>query len=59
MQPVYNSCEKNMTNFLELISSIMKAPIAMTSFGPTALEKNLFDYQLSTSQNAKLFAFQQ
>ena len=57
MQPVYDSCEKDMTNFLELISSMMKAPIAMTSFGPTALEKDFFNHQLSTAQNTELFAF--
>jgi adenylosuccinate synthase len=59
MQPVYNNCQKNINDFLELISQLLNVPVVLTSTGPTALEKNLFDYQLSTSQNAKLFAIQQ
>ena len=59
MKPVYDNCQKNINDFLELIGQLLNVPVVLTSTGPTALEKNLFDYQLSTSQNAKLFAIQQ
>jgi adenylosuccinate synthase len=41
MQPVYSRCEKDSASYLERISQVLGAPIAMTSSGPTALEKTL------------------
>ena len=43
LQPVYDNCEKDTNDYLELISRTLGLPIALTSFGPTALEKEPHD----------------
>jgi adenylosuccinate synthase len=42
MQPVYEDCQKDKNAYLRLVSEKLEAPIAMTSFGPTAQEKHYF-----------------
>ena len=39
MQPIYEACPRNMDTYLGHISETLGFPIAMTSAGPTALEK--------------------
>jgi adenylosuccinate synthase len=39
MQPIYAGCIKDKRAYVELISQTLNVPVAVTSFGPTALEK--------------------
>jgi adenylosuccinate synthase len=39
MQPIYDDCPRKLDSYLERISETLALPIAMTSAGPTALEK--------------------
>jgi adenylosuccinate synthase len=41
MRPIYGTNQRDETTYLELISQALDAPIAMTSFGPTAMDKDL------------------
>jgi adenylosuccinate synthase len=42
MRPVYVDCEKDRNTYLDLIRQTLDLPIAITSAGPTALEKDRF-----------------
>jgi len=44
MQPVYDICQKDTNSYLELISQILGSPVALTSSGPTALEKEFASF---------------
>ena len=39
MQPIYANCKKDKRAYIELISQTLNVPVAITSAGPKALEK--------------------
>ena len=56
-RPIYTRCEHNQEIYLELISRMLNLPIAITSTGPTAREKEayLYLYRDRVSQPAPIF----
>jgi adenylosuccinate synthase len=42
MSPIYSDCQKDKTSYVDLIRQAIDVPVAMTSSGPTALEKEMF-----------------
>lgn len=42
MKPIYAECKKGRGDYIELIRQTLNIPIAITSAGPTAIEKDIF-----------------
>ena len=42
MRPVYRDCEKDKASYIDFICQTLGLPVAITSSGPTALEKECF-----------------
>jgi adenylosuccinate synthase len=56
MRPVYENHKKDANAYVESVSRILGLPIAITSFGPTALEKEPCAMPLSWIQKKALHA---
>jgi hypothetical protein len=52
MQPVYRQCDRDRAAYLELISQELNLPIAMTSYGPTAREKDAYFFAVNAKDKA-------
>jgi adenylosuccinate synthase len=56
MRPIYGNCKKEKMSYVELIRQTLGIPIAITSSGPTALEKECYLAEIRPPRTATLHA---